>query len=67
VEARISEPLDTDGISDLEGRRGGSRKRRTDEGDVSGSLVSSNERKLVLERPVSEPGVKIGVANSGVD
>jgi len=48
VEARISEPLDTDGVSDLEGGRlSSSLERRTDVGDVSRSLVSSDERKLL--------------------
>jgi hypothetical protein len=67
VEARVGEPLDTDGVSDLECGGLSSLERRTDEGDVSGSLVSSDERKFIVERPISEPGVKIGVANSTVD
>lgn len=67
MKARVGEPLDTDSVSDLEGARLSSLKRRTDEGDVSRSLVSSDERKLVFEWPISEPGVEIGVANSRVD
>lgn len=67
VKARISEPLDTNSVSDLEGGRLSSLERRTDEGDVSRSLVSSDERKFIFQGPVSEPGVEIGVANSRVD
>lgn len=62
VQARVSEPLDSDGVPDLE--RGGSVVGDGD--DATCSLVASDERKLGRSGPISLERVKIGVADSGV-
>lgn len=62
VQARVGEPLDADGVPDLE--RG--RSVVGDGDDATCSLVASDERKLGRSGPISLERVKIGVADSGV-
>jgi hypothetical protein len=59
---REHERTDADSVSDLEssGGSGGNGD------DVTRSLVSSDKRKSRSSRPVALPGVKVGVADSGV-
>lgn len=62
VQARVGEPLDTNGISNLECRRG----VVGDGDDATSSLVSSDEGELGRSRPISLEGVQVGVADSSV-
>jgi len=34
--------------------------------DVSTAFVTADKRELVIKRPISKPGVKVSVADSGV-
>jgi hypothetical protein len=62
VQARVGEPLDSDGVSDLE--RSGSVVGDGD--DTTSSLVASDKGKLGRSRPVSLERVQVGVADSRV-
>jgi len=62
VQARVGEPLDSDGVSHLER----SRSVVGDGDDATSSLVASDEGKLGRSRPVPLERVQIGVADSRV-
>ncbi len=63
VEARGGDPLDAHTVADLDELVGTLAERH----DHTGTLVATDERQLVVERPVAEHGVQIRVADARVD
>jgi len=59
--ARVGDPLDADLVANFEVAR-----LVIHGDDIAGTLVSSDEGQLVVERPVSKHGVQVSVADTGV-